>query len=709
MNKRKRFTALILTVIILIGLIPTSAFAEGAAETPVITTDLSTEPVNYTAGDTATPLSITVQQPADGGTLSYQWYSSTTSISEGFSLIDNAEGNSYTPFTEAAGTTYYYVTVTNTLDGAEPATATSAAATVVVAEAHENHPPIRKSSVEATVSEEITAGESYTLDLAAIFEDEDQGDTLTYKVKIDEEAEAEANGNYSYTPAEAGEYVLVFRAYDGTEHSTDTYTVTLTVAEAGVPIMARLVGESTPLTITESLYPAPTLDGIYLLTVPSGTTQVELEIGGYYGIVDQSGNHLIAPALGSDGNTCTYSTYSEGVYSAVLEEFGIMYESISPYGFDDAQATYAFIDLFNENFDSKAWLVIQIEREAGAVPELIGGVYQISNAQQFAWFRDLVNGLLTDGTPQNAAADAKLTADIDMSAVCGATAGESGAELSWTPIGTSDAPYTGDFNGNGKKLDHLYINATSSYVGLFGCNSGMIRNLTIASGTINSNSLFVASIAGENKGTIVNCMNRVDVASSSRSAGGLVASSESIIKNCVNTGNVTVTGRRGAFAGGITGSCSYGTIENCYNTGAIESSVRAGGITGIITTEQTIINCYNAGNVNGTSEGGVIGYLSESALSSVTLNNNHFLQTDTINAGLSAIGADSVATEDQARAVSQAELQGLAETLGEAYMSDSTNINNGYPVLEWQITGEGFSPPIAPVVIRYRPWQTCGS
>ena len=40
--------------------------------------------------------------------------------------------------------------------------------------------------------------------------------------------------------------------------------------------------------------------------------------------------------------------------------------------------------------------------------------YQISSADELYWFAELVNGSLTDGTPQNTAACAKLTADITV-------------------------------------------------------------------------------------------------------------------------------------------------------------------------------------------------------------------------------------------------------------------------------------------------------
>ena len=52
--------------------------------------------------------------------------------------------------------------------------------------------------------------------------------------------------------------------------------------------------------------------------------------------------------------------------------------------------------------------------------------YRIANAAQLAWFRDWVNA-------QHWSACAKLTADIDMSAVCSETIG------SWKPIGDGNS------------------------------------------------------------------------------------------------------------------------------------------------------------------------------------------------------------------------------------------------------------------------------
>ena len=102
--------------------------------------------------------------------------------------------------------------------------------TITVKYGENNTLPALKEGVSSEVSEMIDLGDTYTVDLSTIFEDVDE-DPLTYKVKIDEEAETDALASYSFEPAASGDYVLIFRAYDGTDYSTDTYTVTLTVVD----------------------------------------------------------------------------------------------------------------------------------------------------------------------------------------------------------------------------------------------------------------------------------------------------------------------------------------------------------------------------------------------------------------------------------------------------------------------------------------------
>lgn len=92
------------------------------------TTDLNTDEVPYTVGDTATALTVTAEA-LNGGTLAYQWYTAESADAEG-TAIDGAAQASYTPATTAAGTTYYYVTVS---DGTNTITSQRTPVTVTIA------------------------------------------------------------------------------------------------------------------------------------------------------------------------------------------------------------------------------------------------------------------------------------------------------------------------------------------------------------------------------------------------------------------------------------------------------------------------------------------------------------------------------------------------------------------------------------------------
>ena len=88
----------------------TASVAVSATPAPSITTQPSNKSVNI--GATA---SISVSASVASGTLSYQWYSSANGST--WSAISGATSSSYSAPTSAAGTTYYKVRVTNTLNG----------------------------------------------------------------------------------------------------------------------------------------------------------------------------------------------------------------------------------------------------------------------------------------------------------------------------------------------------------------------------------------------------------------------------------------------------------------------------------------------------------------------------------------------------------------------------------------------------------------
>ena len=77
------------------------------------TTSIVTNPTGGTYCQNSTASALTVSATGTG-TLSYQWYTNTTSSNIGGTAISGVNTSSYTPPTTAAGTIYYYVVVTGT-------------------------------------------------------------------------------------------------------------------------------------------------------------------------------------------------------------------------------------------------------------------------------------------------------------------------------------------------------------------------------------------------------------------------------------------------------------------------------------------------------------------------------------------------------------------------------------------------------------------
>jgi hypothetical protein len=92
--------------------LPASIRVTSNAAYPIIDAHPPQE-ATYNAGEAAADLSVIAHSP-DGGTLSYQWYRHAENTNIGGTLISGATQATYTPPTAAAGTTYYYVAVSNT-------------------------------------------------------------------------------------------------------------------------------------------------------------------------------------------------------------------------------------------------------------------------------------------------------------------------------------------------------------------------------------------------------------------------------------------------------------------------------------------------------------------------------------------------------------------------------------------------------------------
>ncbi len=220
-------------------------------------------------------------------------------------------------------------------------------------------------------------------------------------------------------------------------------------------------------------------------------------------------------------------------------------------------------------------------------------VYEIGNAGQLYWFADKV----TNDNANFGSANAILTQDIIVNEGQ-MNYNTSGARV-WKPIGNFDNQYNGVFDGNDNAISGLYYNDyNGKRIAVFGAvgTDGIVKNLGL------ENSLFlgselVAGIAVYCYGKIDKCYNASKI-DSGYHAGGIVVTlyAEGVITNCYNTGNIY---SYQGYYGGIVGGHS-GTVKNCYNIGDIniDQYTSSGYIFGGNTGGGTVENCYYLDKTN---------------------------------------------------------------------------------------------------------------
>ena len=234
--------------------------------------------------------------------------------------------------------------------------------------------------------------------------------------------------------------------------------------------------------------------------------------------------------------------------------------------------------------------------------------FELKTAEHLAWFRDFVN----EGNMKACAKIAGDVKEIDMSTVCHkADTEKQVAELSWTPIGNfAGNKYQGTFDGNGKTIRNLYINATSGDAGFFGyAEKGSIKNITFDNAKVKSTvdhwtgilagfeelcvieniktlancsvegKEGVGGIAGMASGDIGNCENHAMV-NGAKSVGGIVGGYREFGKSIISCANYGVVTGTGNSVGGIAGNFGSGTIQNCANYGDITGADFVGNLIG---------------------------------------------------------------------------------------------------------------------------------
>jgi len=237
----------------------------------------------------------------------------------------------------------------------------------------------------------------------------------------------------------------------------------------------------------------------------------------------------------------------------------------------------------------------------------------------------------------------------------------------WTPIGTSDAPFAGTFNGMGHKItfsgimkEQIFDIETPTVIGTGSANGntqisgvassvkiecaglfafiykGTVKNIaldgliTVKNYEVSSSN--IGAVAGQlHEGIIENVVSSVYINTGNGTiviyAGGIAGwiDSSSVIRNCASIAQIgDYYNSKISYGGGIVGSIGgldgEGEISNCWASGAIYANSCAGGIAGSISAG-SIKNCV-AVNSNISSDK-VKGRIVGEVISSPTLMNNY--------------------------------------------------------------------------------------
>ncbi len=322
--------------------------------------------------------------------------------------------------------------------------------------------------------------------------------------------------------------------------------------------------------------------------------------------------------------------------------------------------------------------------------------FKISTPAELKFFSELVNVYAMEFTGMTI----YLAADINMSGVTDFDPiGYPGDNATNDQYNVERGAFRGTFDGQGHVIDNLIIHhshnapAGSGIVqtALFAkVRNGTIKNLVMGSGcrfiydgtsgfsytaavvacahkmsdadvTIDNvmsaatvkGGLYTAGIvatafgnnvASESKLKVINCTN-VGAVEGKKIVGGIVSyvtARNAEIRDCRNTGALTVTGSTAANeigAGGILGYAQISAVtvlvEECINNGVVKAPGAAGGIVGILDSANVSLrNCINYGTAEATAQnedypaGGIYGYTSLFVFESLEKLSNRSGETD---------------------------------------------------------------------------------
>ena len=161
----------------------------------------------------------------------------------------------------------------------------------------------------------------------------------------------------------------------------------------------------------------------------------------------------------------------------------------------------------------------------------------------------------------------------------------------WTPIGTREKYFYGNFDGNGKVITNLTISNATDCAGLFGFADGTIQNIVLRNASVISSST-AALLVGESEGGVIKSCKVDGTVRSGNNAAGIVGQSSSEVEISDCEVNVECYGDNnvGGVFGDKTNDSEAIAVKNCIVRGRICGKT-VGGIAGLLLGPDKISGC----------------------------------------------------------------------------------------------------------------------
>ncbi|MDE7407223.1 MAG: hypothetical protein K2M76_02280, partial [Muribaculaceae bacterium] len=202
-----------------------------------------------------------------------------------------------------------------------------------------------------------------------------------------------------------------------------------------------------------------------------------------------------------------------------------------------------------------------------------------------------------------------ITADLDFTG------------SAFTPLAADGATYlNGTLDGKNHTVKGIKITPTATFAGAIGVvgSTGTVKDLTLE-GSISSAQVSTGGFTGQLHGTLINCVNAIDITSTKATVGGFAATvyGTAVITDCVNKANLTGVSSVGGIAGTFDASARP-VLTRCGNEGTITGNATSAYVGGLVGTAMpaTYTECWNSGTVtvktpaSQTLAAGLIGYAS---------------------------------------------------------------------------------------------------